>query len=360
VEKIRILIVDDDVISRKLLRTVLETEPDVEVVGLSSDGERCLTNIPLKRPDLVTLDIEMPGMDGIETLKRIRAQWPHLPVIMYSGHTEAGAAVTLEALSLGASDYVTKPQVRTVNAFPLERLREDLMPKIRALCPDKNELRFTSIKRIRKAKANKRGGPIEVVAIAISTGGPNVLGAMIPELIKDLAVPVLIVQHIPSTFSCILAERLNESSEVRVVEGQHGQLVQPGTVYIAPGGFHMTIERQDGDIKICTNANAKVNSCRPAADVLFNSLEKVYGGNVLTMVLTGMGGDGAAGAKTLSEAGSTVLIQDEASSVVWGMPGAVAQSGIPNEEIHQDRLAHEINSRVRDLGQSQTHRSKSA
>jgi two-component system chemotaxis response regulator CheB len=357
-DTIKILIVDDDVISRKLLRTVLEKESDIEIAGLSCDGESALMKIPLSKPDLVTLDIEMPGMGGLEALRQIRASYPHLPVIMYSSHTEDGASVTLEALAAGASDYVTKPEGRTIDGFPLDQLRHDLLPKVRALCSSNDKAQRTPERTVRGAELQK--GHIDVVAIGVSTGGPSALAQIIPFIDGDLPVPILIVQHMPPTFTRLLAERLDANTALEVVEASGGELVQAGKIYLAPGNYHMSVTRKLGENRITLDQNEKINSCRPAVDVLFNSVAKVYGGNTLAVVLTGMGSDGARGCETIERAGGSVLIQSEETSVVWGMPGAVANSGVPHTELPLNKIANKINCRVSNAGQSAGWQAKSA
>ncbi len=363
-DPIKILIVDDDVISRMLLRTVLEKEDDLKVVGLSPDGERCIANIPLQNPDVVTLDIEMPGMDGIETLKRIRASWPDLPVIMYSSSAEAGAEITLQALDLGASDFVTKPAGRSIDVFPIDAMRRKLIPMIRGLAKGTEKTSSELAERQARARQSwnkhKSSAPIDIVAIGLSTGGPKALAKVIPQIPGDLAVPVVLVQHMPEGFTALLAERLDDLSELTVVEGKEDMRLEPGTLYIAPGGHHMSVVREGGAVRLATNQDAKVHFCRPAVDVLFRSVNEVYGANTLAVVMTGMGYDGRDGAELLQENGARVFIQDEASCVVWGMPGSIAAAGIPHEVFPLNDIAKEISTRVKRLGQTSSCQSKSA
>jgi two-component system, chemotaxis family, protein-glutamate methylesterase/glutaminase len=363
-EQIRVLIVDDDVISRMLLRTILEKESDFRVVGLAPTGERCITNIPLQKPDVVTLDIEMPGMGGIETLKQIRATWPDLPVIMYSSSTEQGAAVTLQALELGASDYVTKPQGRSVDAFPIEAMREKLLPMIRGLaggvtktCP---KTKAPKLRANLPGAARRPNNPIDVVTIGLSTGGPNALARVIPKIQGDLPVPLVMVQHMPKAFTGLLADRLNENSGLTVVEGQDGMELNAGTLYIAPGDFHMTVVKDGDVVRLALDQGPKVQSCRPAADVLFKSVDEVYGANTLAVVMTGMGCDGRDGCVALQKSGARVIIQDEETSVVWGMPGSVAEAGAHHGVFPLDDIANAINTQVHKAGRSGSSKSKSA
>ncbi|MCB9915661.1 MAG: chemotaxis response regulator protein-glutamate methylesterase [Planctomycetes bacterium] len=345
--KARILIVDDDVISRKLLRTMLEKEQAAEIVGLASNGKIALQKIAQLNPDLVTLDVEMPEMDGIETLKRIRRQWPALPVVMFSGSTEEGAEVTLEALSLGASDYVTKPQGRLGSTLPLEQLKADFLPKIRALCkvddaPDAKPKR----PRAPLPRSGRKGPTPTLLAIGVSTGGPNALAEVIPGLAPDLPVPVVIVQHMPPMFTRLLAERLDKSAPLAVHECKGGERLEPGHVYIAPGDFHMRVVACDGGPTLQLDQGPPVNSCRPAVDPLFESAVAVYGEGVLGVVLTGMGQDGLVGCEHVRHAGGSVVVQDEATSVVWGMPGFVARNGLADAVLPLAEIAGELNQRL--------------
>ena len=346
--KARILIVDDDVISRKLLRTLLEREQSAEIVGLAPNGKIALDKIRQLNPDLITLDVEMPEMDGIETLKRIRAEWPNLPVIMFSGSTEEGAAVTLEALSLGASDYVTKPQGRLGSTLPLEQLKADFLPKIRALCSGPEhatEPDTPARKAPRRRPAPTSAGRPDVLVIGVSTGGPNALAEVIPLLDPELTIPVMIVQHMPPLFTRLLAERLNKTSGLEVVEATNGQSVEPGHVYIAPGDFHMRPVQAKEGVKLALDQGPPVNSCRPAADPLFEAAVAVYGPRVLACVLTGMGRDGMVGCEHVKDAGGHVVVQDEATSVVWGMPGFVSRNGLADAELPITQIASELNRR---------------
>lgn len=345
--KARVLIVDDDVISRKLLRTLLEKEEAAEIVGLAPNGKIALEKIRQVTPDLITLDVEMPEMDGLETLKRIRSEWPDLPVVMFSGATEEGAEVTLEALSLGASDYVTKPQGRLGCTLPLEQLKADFLPKIRALCRERHPSSTAPPRRSSLSRKNARAasGAPDALLIGVSTGGPNALAEIIPRLDAELGVPVLIVQHMPPMFTRLLAERLDKTSSLRVVEATEGATVQPGTVYIAPGDYHMRVVAADGGARLNLDQAPPVNSCRPAADPMFQSAVEVYGSKILACVLTGMGQDGMVGCQHVKDAGGEVWVQDEATSVVWGMPGFVSKRGLADDQLPIQDFAAAINRR---------------
>jgi two-component system, chemotaxis family, protein-glutamate methylesterase/glutaminase len=338
---LRVLVVDDSVVVRKLLSEALASAAEIELVATASNGAIALAKIPQVNPDVVTLDIAMPGLNGIDTLTEIRKLYPKLPVIMFSSLTEQGASITLEALSLGASDYMTKPTNSSSLANAMGQVRTELLTKILSLADRKGA---TPVSRIPHAEKKSPGAnPIEILAIGTSTGGPNALAQVIPQLPPEFPVPVVIVQHMPTLFTRLLAERLNSQSPLRVHEGQAGAVLGPGQVWIAPGNYHMTVARKGARAMLELNQDAPENSCRPAVDVLFRSVAYAYGPNILAVVMTGMGSDGARGAAYIREAGGEIIVQDEASSVVWGMPGAVLGTGgadliCPLAEISQQIL----------------------
>ncbi len=342
----RVLIVDDSVVVRRLLCDALASAPDMVVAGTASTGAIALARIPQMNPDVITLDIEMPGLDGIQTLLEIRKLYPRLPVIMCSTLTERGAAATLEALAAGASDYVTKPSNSSSLAHAMEQLRQDLVAKITCLAGRRVTMPapLPAVSPIqRKASAVHA---IEILAIGTSTGGPNALGEVIPHLPQDLPVPVVVVQHMPPLFTRMLADRLNSRSHVPVREAEPGKLLEPGQVWIARGDYHMTVARKGTGVVLNLNQDPPENSCRPAVDVLFRSVAQTYGANVLGVVMTGMGSDGARGAAYIHEAGGEIFVQDEASSVVWGMPGAVVSSQCANKICPLPSISQEIVRRV--------------
>ena len=345
--RIRILVVDDSVVIRKLLADTLSADPALEVVGVASDGRIALAKIPLLKPDLITLDIEMPVMDGLQTLVAVRKLDPKLPVIMFSTLTERGAEATLEALSLGASDYATKPSNTGSTTIALERIRIELIPKIKALC-GVAPLKLQPLPRVRpllKVRIPSHAR-IEIVAIGTSTGGPNALAEVLPRIPNDFPVPIVVVQHMPPIFTRLLAERLASRSAIAVEEGSADVMLTPGHAWIAPGNFHMKVTRTGLQCRLTLNQGSQENSCRPAVDVLFRSVAAAYGANVLGVVMTGMGSDGVLGAQDIRDAGGNVIIQDEASSVVWGMPGLVHASGLDDSAFPLDHLAAEITRRV--------------
>jgi two-component system chemotaxis response regulator CheB len=352
--KIRVLVVDDSVVIRRLVTDVLTSDPDIEVVGVAANGRIALDKITQVNPDIVTLDVEMPEMDGLQALAALRKTHPRLPVIMFSTLTERGGATTLDALSLGASDYVTKPANVGSATAGMARVREDLIPKIKSLCGWTLPLhakvpaaRSLAVKRQPIApNASLINRRVEIVAIGTSTGGPNALAELIPHIPGDFPVPIVIVQHMPPIFTRLLAERLNAYSGLTVREGLAGQELKPGDVWIAPGNYHMVLEKTVAGSRIALNQEPPENSCRPAVDVLFRSVVKIFGAGTLAVVLTGMGHDGLRGCEAIREAGGQILVQDEVSSVVWGMPGFVARNGLADEILPLEPIAGQIISRV--------------
>jgi two-component system chemotaxis response regulator CheB len=345
-KKIRVLIVDDAVVVRRMVSEALVGDPALEVVGTAANGRIALAKIPQVNPEVVTLDVEMPEMNGLETLAAIRKQYPALPVIMFSTLTQRGAATTIDALSLGANDYVTKPtSVGSVDAA-IKCLREQLIPKVKLWCSRVPRSDFTPTLAAGRGKIPARTTHLEVVAIGVSTGGPNALSALLPALPSDFRVPVVLVQHMPPLFTRLLAERLAAHCALSVKEATAGDEIRPGHVYVAPGDYHMLVRREGPAVRIQTHQGPPENSCRPAVDVLFRSVAEVYGPGVLGVVLTGMGQDGFRGCESIREVGGQVIVQDETTSVVWGMPGFVARAGLADEILPLDRLAPEILRRV--------------
>jgi len=348
--KIKVLVVDDSTVIRRLLTDALSSDASIEVVGVAANGKIALAKIPQLNPDLITLDMEMPEMDGLTTLVELRKLYPKLPVIMFSTLTQRGAEATIDALSKGANDYVTKPaNVGSVTAA-IQNVRNELIPKIKAFCPwscpapvmrpPRTESGLNAARFAKPGAA--RNGRIDVIAIGVSTGGPNALQVLIPKLPASLPIPVVIVQHMPPIFTKHLADRLNQLSPLEVREASSGDAVQAGRILIAPGDYHMVMRREGTAVRIGLNQGTHEHSCRPAVDVMFRSVAETYGPNVLAVVLTGMGQDGARGCGMIRDRGGRTLIQDEATSVVWGMPGAVAHAGAADKVLPLEKLAAEI------------------
>lgn len=348
--KIGVMIVDDSVVVRQVVSQALAQDPEIEVVGVAANGKIALARLPQLNPDIVILDIEMPEMDGLTTLKEIRKQYPKLPVVMFSTLTEFGASATVQALTLGANDYVHKPSGAGTISEGLRQTREAIVPKLKALVPSRREAQGvpspskpaapTSLLPVHLTSlAGSSSQKVEVLVIGASTGGPNALAVLLSGLPRNLPVPLLIVQHMPPMFTRMLATHLSSHCGIVVHEAADGMPVRAGQGLVAPGNYHMTICKQNGDVVARLNQDPPENSCRPAVDVLFRSAAAVYGRGTLAVVLTGMGQDGLKGGREIREAGGAVLAQDEASSVVWGMPGAVVRAGVAEAVRPLDELA---------------------
>jgi two-component system chemotaxis response regulator CheB len=353
IRKIRVLVVDDSVVIRRLLSDILTQDPQVEVVGTASNGRIALQKLTQLCPDIITLDIEMPDLDGLATLSELRKIYPKLPVIMFSTMTSRGAISTLDALGRGATDYVTKPaNVGSVSAG-MESVKDQLLPKIKALCPFiqppgvvPSKLINSGMPGVRTA-ASKR--PFDVLVIGSSTGGPQALSTVLKELPATIPVPIAIVQHMPPVFTRHLADRLNQESALTVKEAEGGETLEPGQVLIAPGDRHLELQREGLAVKAVLSQAPPDNSCRPAVDVLFRTAAAAYQSGCLAAVLTGMGQDGLRGGEEVVRAGGMLIAQDRASSVVWGMPRAVAEAGLTSYVLPLSSVAREV-LRITDIG----------
>ena len=348
IKKIQILIVDDSAIVRRLISTVLLNQSDIEVVGSVGNGLLGVDFVRKTPPDLVLLDVEMPVMDGIEALKTIRKFNAQIPIIICSSLTQKGAATTIDALTAGASDYLPKPvNMGDINAA-MKAVEQLLVPKIRNLHARKTE--FLLAKKTPSSIDPKKSinlmslhhEKVEAVCIGVSTGGPAALMQLFGEWKKPLAVPVFIVQHMPPKFTEFLATRLTDIGCMVVEEPYDGQLAQRGMVYLAPGGMHMTLSREGSEVVIHLNDGPLENSCRPSVDALFRSAAQVYGSGLLAVVLTGMGIDGLKGAYEIQKSRGRIIAQDECSSVVWGMPGAVVKANLAEAIFPLDMMSREI------------------
>lgn len=337
-KKIRVLVVDDSVVIRRLLSDVLGQDPEIELAGTAPNGRIALAKLPQLNPDIVTLDIEMPELDGLNTLPELRKVYPKLPVIMFSTLTQRGAAATLDALARGATDYITKPANVGSVAAGIQSVKDQLIPRIKALCAAAQPVAAfrsapATAARLRARVEATTPGRIDAVVIGSSTGGPQALATILRDLPADFPAPILVVQHMPPVFTQHLANRLNQESALSVCEAAGGESLEPGRVFIAPGNFHLQVERRGLNVKTLLQQGPPENSCRPAVDVLFRSAADVFGRHCLAVVLTGMGQDGLRGSEHIVCSGGTVVAQDEASSVVWGMPRAVAEAGLARHNV---------------------------
>jgi two-component system, chemotaxis family, protein-glutamate methylesterase/glutaminase len=347
--RVRVLIIDDSAAVRRLLTDILDSDAAIEVVGAAPNAAVALEKIGRLLPDVVTLDVEMPDVSGLELLARIRKVAPTLPVIMFSSLTQKAAATTLEALSLGATDYVTKPAQTGSREASAAHVREQLIPKIKLFGTPKAVTRLPAHATlpVRRATGMSNSSP-EIVVVGSSTGGPNALSDLFGALPADLPVPVLITQHMPPLFTHLLAERLTAKGPLAFHEAKAGDTLKAGECWIAPGDYHMRLERAGvhKQVVVRLDHGPPENSCRPAVDVMFRSVAEVYGGRVLAIVLTGMGQDGLKGAEQLRAAGAQIIAQDEASSVVWGMPGFIARAGLADSILPLNEIAAEVERRV--------------
>lgn len=342
-EPIRVMVVDDSAVARWMIQTVLESENDIKVAGTANNGIQAMERIDAVHPDIVVLDVEMPQMNGIDTLKQLRRRRPDLPVLMFSTLTVKSAAVTLEALALGAADYVYKPHGENGREAAIEAVRTQLVPRIRTLArpggaPAPPRTVPSAPSPVVATPSRPRPQRIDAVLIGASTGGPNALADVIPHLPATVPVPVLVVQHMPPVFTQMLADRLDGRSPLRVVESSPGKRVRGGTVYIAQGGVHLVVRRSGADVVLDADDGPPEHSVKPAVDVLLRSAVDVWGGNLLVVILTGMGEDGLAGCQQISHAGGMVVAQDARTSLVWGMPGAVSRAGLADEVVPLDEV----------------------
>ena len=369
--KLRALVVDDSVVYRRILTEALKTLPEIEIIGSAPTGKIALQRIQELRPDLVTLDIEMPEFDGIQVLEAMKSQGATAAVIVVSAVTRKGGQLTLRALELGAFDFITKPEAASMEEGRDTILRE-LAPRIRALTQRleaRNALRnkpavvaspsdkLTSALKVpsssleditRRMTSLTAAIRPEMILIGVSTGGPNALARIIPALPGNLGIPILVVQHMPPIFTQSLADSLASKSALRVKEAADGEMVTPNVVYIAPGGKHMRVaSTPDGKKQLQITTDPQENNCRPSVDYLFRSAAIGFPGRSTAVMLTGMGSDGLLGLQLLKRRGCFSIAQDEASCVVYGMPKAIVDAGLADAVLPLDSIAARIVSVVR-------------
>lgn len=386
---IKAIVVDDSVVIRKLLSRILDSDSEIEVVATAANGLLGLCEIAKFKPDVVVLDVEMPVMNGLETLRELRKTDRDTTIIMFSAHTARGADATFDALNAGADDYEMKPS--TLDNSPESRLavNSGLVRKIKLILSAKNKVRqmtqlgpspfgnpmkktatidslptidnlpnFSASRPLKRTLKTKKAKPVrtsppqtwshglshevEIVVIGVSTGGPEALRSVIPQIPANFPVPILIVQHMPAIFTERMAKRLDSLSPLTVREASDSAIVKPGVVWIAAGDYHMEILRREGQVVLRTHQGPKENFCRPSVDVLFRSAAREFGSHVLATVMTGMGEDGLIGCQCIADNGGQIITQDQASSVVWGMPGAVTKAGLSDAVLPLNSIQSEI------------------
>ncbi len=357
-DNLKVLVVDDMVTQRHILSKAMSDVQGIELIGTAPNGKIALAKIGIRQPDLVLMDMFMPDMDGLETLTQIKTKYPNIEVIMLTAINHQMAELTIKALDAGALDFILKPVGKSAEEST-SQLRSELLRLISLARARKYARQIRgisanstghspsakpSVSECTPFQASGRRIPrIDVVVIGVSTGGPGALQEIIPKLPHDFPVPILVVQHMPPMFTASLASRLNHFSKIRVVEGQEGDKIEKGVMYIAPGGRHLVVRKDPLGMKTIGIVNSPpVHSCRPSADVLFRSVAMIYGGRTLSVVLTGMGIDGTSGVAAIRRKGGYSIVQDAKSSVIWGMPGSVVDAGEADEIISLDCMASKI------------------
>jgi len=339
-KKIKVLVVDDSAFMRMVLKDIIDGARDMEVVGFGRDGLEAVEQTLKLKPDVITLDVEMPRLNGLEALKLIMKKQP-TRVIMVSSLTEEGADITIEALSIGACDFVTKPSGSI--SGDIRKLSDVLLEKIRnAMKIDPLKIRIAPRVERRVTMKIKRVITNKIVVVASSTGGPRSLDQIIPRLPENFPAPVLIIQHMPKGFTKSLAERLNRSSALTVMEAQNGMEVLPGKVYVAPGDFHLGVKLQDSKVLTYLDNGPKINNVRPAADYTIDKVAEIYKSNTILVVLTGMGRDGAKGAFKVKHYGGIVIAESEETCVVFGMPKSVIKEGYTDYVLPAYSIAEKL------------------
>ena len=341
----KILVVDRSTVFRRLLREAILGDSELVFAGQAFCLRQAIEMIGCLVPDAVILDTELPAMDGVAPAYEFRQRWPRLPLMLYGNAGERSHALAKGYPGLGNSEFLARLGDDVDLGEVAAHIRSILLPRLKQMCRAAEE-------DVRRNAANSPAdvvpadAKVEVVCIGCSTGGPNALGEILPRIPADFPAPILVVQHMPAAFIHFLAERLNLASQLHVREAVSGTRIEPGTVWIAPGDAHMQVICEGGERRIALTRGAPENSCRPSVDVLFRSVAETYGSNALAVVLSGMGQDGARGCQRLASRGAQILVQDEASSVVWGMPGSVAHAALAQAILPLDAIASELQRRT--------------
>lgn len=339
-KKIKVLVVDDSALMRRVVSDMINAQEEMEVIDTAKNGEDLLTKITLKTTDVITLDIEMPKMDGRETLKELKKNDINIPVIILSSISKTGTELTMECLELGAFDFIPKPSGAI--SLDIDKVKDELIQKIKlAFMQSEGRITTRAENEIAASSMKSRGVKnVEAVVIGASTGGPKALYKVITALPANIGVPIFVVQHMPMGFTKAFADRLNLNSKLKVVEAQNGDYVEKNVVYIAPGGFHMEV---GSDKRIHLNTEPTMWGVRPAVDKLFISATKVYGAKLLSVILTGMGRDGADGTVAVKDNGGTTMAEHASTCIIYGMPKTAFETGKVDEVVLLDCIAEEIN-----------------
>lgn len=348
-DRTRVLVVDDSALMRRVIWGMLEEDPEIQVVGSAVDGMDAIEKVHQLKPDVVTLDVEMPRLDGLQTLGYLMSEMP-VPCVMLSAYTPRGAETTLRALDYGAADFVQKPSGAV--SLNLERVKDELLGKVKvarridlkrlSFKPGAEAAGLSALSAAPAAKEKPAQDRGSVVAIGTSTGGPRALADLLPMVPKGFPAPLLVVQHMSAGFTQSLAARLDRESRIRVKEAEQGEALEPGVAYLSPGDWHMEVERREGQVRVALNQRPPVLGVRPSVDILFNSVAEAYGAKAVGVVLTGMGRDGAKGVKAMKAREARILAQDEGTSVVYGMPRAAYATGCVDRVLPLDQVAGAI------------------
>lgn len=350
--KVKVLVVDSSVSMRKRIGDAVKAASGLDLVGVAQNASIALQKVKVDRPDVLVVDSDLADTDILAFVRELVKMLPDTRIVLFGKKVERGSSCVLDFISAGASDYLLKPDCRSISDPALDCIEKELIPKLGGTRASGNERRMdTAAKTLetatlavgdlirhtvryqKKPRPSKYSGDFELLCIGSSTGGPNALAEVFKGIGKDFPVPIVITQHMPPLFTAMLANRLNGLDTVAFHEGEDGMSVERGHAYIAPGGKHMTVVRSNGLLKIKLNENPPENSCRPSVDVMLRSVAECVGGAALVTILTGMGKDGCRGCEQLSDLGATVYAQDEATSVVWGMPGFVTAEGLADKVL---------------------------